>query len=103
MASADSCKVLESLNSELDYYRGIEFGYTSNDELFEQWGKPNHFDTAEVIFIKRILQVALPERLRNIIVNKLFCEYVTDNEEQFVDELYMNYEQIKEMKKMEWK
>lgn len=99
LACADSNKVLDSLKSELNYYRGVEFDYPSNDDLFEQWGKPNQFDTAEVIFIKRILQIALPEQLRNIIVNKLFCEYVTDNEEQFVNELYMNYEQIKEMKK----
>ena len=60
----------------MDFYRGSEFSYPSNDELFKQYAKDERFDTKEVIFIKRILQAALPETLRNIIASELFAKYL---------------------------
>lgn len=66
----------------------------------EYWGKlakPSRFDTAEVIFIKRILQRELPIELRLHIVDELFRRYVTSDIASFSQELYMNLEQIREL------
>lgn len=91
-------ELLMSLNGKLDFYRGREFDFPENSELYNEWAKPNVFDSADVIYIKRVLQVALPERLREMIVDDLFREYVTDDEPSFVDSLYLNYSQVREMK-----
>jgi hypothetical protein len=53
------------------------------------------YDTKEVIFIKIMLQRELPKELRKIILNKLFCKYVSSDESAFSSELYMNVDQLK--------
>ncbi len=70
----------------------------ANSELYAQYGKANRFDTADVVFCKRILQTAVPEKLRNEISSKLFAKYVGLSESNFARELYMNSDQIKCLK-----
>ena len=55
------------------------------------------YDTAEVIFIKRWLQVELREELRIKITDTLFEKYVGMSEPSFSKELYMNEEQLMHM------
>ena len=57
------------------------------------------FDSAEVIFIKRILQRELPESLRKIIIDGLFKKYVTNDEVAFSQELYMSIDQISHLQR----
>ncbi len=97
LASGEIGAIKNRLLKRLDYYRGREFSYPSNEELYEKLAEANRFDGKDVIFIKRTLQVELPERLRNIISNELFREFVTAQESAFVDELYMNLDQAKTM------
>ena len=66
----------------------------SNSELYAKYGIANRFDNADVIFCKRILQTAIPEKLRNVISSKLFSKYVGLSESNFARELYMNADQI---------
>lgn len=99
LASGKIDYILERLYKLLDFYRGKEFDYASNDELFEQYGIITRFDSREVNFIKKILQTVLPERLRNIITNQLFEEIVGVSELAFAKELYMNRDQIACMKR----
>lgn len=99
LASGKIEYILERLYPLLDFYRGQEFDYASNEELFEQYGTVTRFDTREVNFIKKILQTVLPEELRNIITNQLFEEIVGVSELAFAKELYMNREQIACMKR----
>lgn len=68
------------------------------DFYYKKLAISNRFDTADVIFIKRALQRELPMLLRNEIVNNLFKDYVTKNEEDFANDLYLSYDEIKEMK-----
>ena len=98
LAVADKNLLLSRLCQRMDHYRGSEHDYPSNRELYDKWAKANRFDDQDTIFIKRMLQVVLPEKIRNIITDELFREFVTDCEEKFVDELYMNMEQIDVMK-----
>lgn len=99
LASADIEKLLPDVFERMDFYRGTEFSYPSNDELWEQYAKASRFDPKEVIFVKRMLQTALPERVRNYIASDLFKRHVGVNEEQMAYELYMSEEQIRTMKR----
>lgn len=98
LASAATEKIKKLIFERLDYYRGIEYSIPSNNELYEKLAIANRFDNKDVIFIKRLLQVELPERLRNTMTNELFHEFIDLSEEAFVDELYMNMDQIRLMK-----
>lgn len=62
-----------------------------------QWAKPNRFDDAQTIYVKRMLQTALPEDLRHQIARALFAEYVSTDEAAFASELYITPEQAKLM------
>lgn len=64
----------------------------------ERYAVASRFDTKETIFIKRILQTAIPEELRNIIASLLFEKYVGISEGNFARELYMNRDQIRCMR-----
>ncbi len=70
----------------------------SNEELYRELAVPNRFDPGEVIFVKRLLQNRLPEKIRGEIATALFQTYVGVKEEVFARELYMNKEQIRCMK-----
>jgi peptidoglycan/xylan/chitin deacetylase (PgdA/CDA1 family) len=62
--------------------------------------KKNRFDSAEVNYIKRLLQVGLPYKLRHLLVEELFMKYVTKDEKDFANNLYLNINQLKIMKNM---
>lgn len=99
LASADIKKLTTDVFERMNHYRGIEYNYPSNNELFEQYAIANRFDTKEIIFVKRMLQTVLPEVLRNQISSDLFEKYVGVSEEQLAYELYMTEEQIRTLKR----
>ena len=101
LASADNPKELVSdIYALLDEVRyNPEYNnLPSNAELYAQYGIANRFDGADVVFCKRILQTAIPEKLRNEMSSKLFAKYVGLSESNFARELYMNPDQIQCMK-----
>ena len=79
---------------ELDKYRE-EYNLESNDFYFDKLATASRFDPKEIIFVKRLLQVELPESLRNVITNSLFQEFIGMSEQAFSNELYMNQDQMK--------
>lgn len=99
LASADLPTVKARLLQKMDFYRGTQFSYPSNEELYEKLAVASRFDNKDTIFVKRVLQVELPETLRNRICNELFHEIVTDQESAFAEELYMNMDQIRTMRR----
>lgn len=99
LASADMNRLVTDVKNAMDYYRGQEFDFAPTDELFEQYAVASRFDTKETIFVKRMLQTALPEKLRNTISSELFQKYVGVTEEQLSYELYMTEEQVRTMKR----
>ena len=82
LASTDAETLMESLLNHLNFYRGTEFDYPSNDELFEKYAVANRFDPKEIRFIKRVLQTGIPEAARNKITSDLFKKHVGISEEQ---------------------
>lgn len=99
LASADINKLTEDVKKEMDYYRGMEYDYAPTDELFHEYAVANRFDAKETIFVKRMLQTVLPEKLRNTISSNLFEKYVGISEEKLAYELYMTKEQIRTLKR----
>lgn len=87
-------RIISEIKIELKKY-SKDYNIKSFSFYFEKLAKPNRFDSAEVIFIKRLLQVELEESLRNIITNNLFEKIVGIDENSFSRELYMDVEQIK--------
>ena len=89
-------ELINEIYTLLDEYRG-EYNLKSNNQYFTKLAKANRFDSKEVIFIKRLLQVELDEELRKIITHRLFKKYVTEDIKSFSNELYMNLDQLKIM------
>lgn len=87
-------KLLNELRNQLDYYRK-DYGLQSFDYYFEKLAIANRFDSKEVIFVKRLLQVELDEKLRNVIASDVFQKVVGMDESMFSRELYMSLDQIK--------
>ncbi len=99
LASADIKSLVIDVKKKMDYYRGNEFDYPSTDDLWNLYAIDERFDGKDIVFVKKMLQVILPERLRNIISSELFEKYVGVTEEQLAYELYMTPEQIHLLKK----
>lgn len=99
LASADINKLVLDVKEKLDYYRGNEYDYPATEELWNQYATDERFDGKETIFVKRILQTILPERLRNQISSDLFEKYVGVSEKQLAYELYMTSDQIRTLKR----
>jgi peptidoglycan/xylan/chitin deacetylase (PgdA/CDA1 family) len=55
----------------------------------------HRFDASQVVFIKRMLQRELPTPLRTRILDRLFETYVDVREEVLAEELYMDLEQVR--------
>lgn len=99
LAAADINKLVVDVKQQMDYYRGNEYDFAPTEELFNEYAVANRFDNKETIFVKRMLQTVLPERLRNTISSNLFEKYVGVTEEQLAYELYMTEEQVRTMKR----
>ncbi len=87
-------QLIEELKLQLDHYRA-DWNLKSFDYYFDKLAVANRFDPKEVIFIKRLLQVELDERLRKIITDDVFQKTVGMDEGMFSRELYMSMDQIK--------
>ena len=97
LACGDIREIYSDVLKQLDHYRGQEFDYHDNEELIAEYAVANRFDLKETIFVKRILQTALPEELRGMISSKLFQKYVGVSEETLAKELYLTLDQIREL------
>jgi len=85
-------EIFEYIEHEKDRY-----GLISAAEYYSKLAKPNRFDMAETIFVKRILQRELPLELREKIVGELFQKYFSDDVDSIWNELYLTENEIKEM------
>ena len=87
-------QLIGELKLQLDNYRK-EWSLKDFDYYFDNLAVANRFDSKEVIFVKRLLQVELDERLRRIITDDIFQKVVGMDEGMFSRELYMSMDQIK--------
>jgi peptidoglycan/xylan/chitin deacetylase (PgdA/CDA1 family) len=66
-------------------------------ELRERYARPNRFDPAETVLVKRLLQDGLPEPERRRVLDELFADLVAGDETAFADELYMTLEAVQDL------
>ncbi len=97
LASGSISNIIKDVISEIIAARKDHPEIPDIEILLNDYAIANRFDAKETVFVKRMLQTALPENLRNEISSKLFLKYVGMPEDQFAKELYMNEEQIKTM------
>ncbi len=90
----DKSKIITEIKIELNKFRE-EYNLESDFFYYNKLAKSNRYDSSDVIFIKRLLQVELDETLRKKITNNIFEKIVGINEDSFSRELYMDIEQIK--------
>lgn len=98
LASANIFELHEELLKQIDRFRKAGNNLPENSILREEFEKKNRFDNKETVFVKRMLQTALPEEIRHSITDIFFERYVGVSEETFAYELYMNSDQIKCMR-----
>lgn len=85
----------EVLSAEID--RRLVEAQLDPVEHRRQYWVANRFDPADVIYVKRMLQHALPQAIRTEILNSLFRRWVSADEADFAAELYMSEADLKEM------
>lgn len=93
---ADKTTLEMELDAEIEAARATQ-NLPSLGVLKAEFRKPNRFDSAEVIYIKRMLQHALPEAVRSTVADRLFARHVTADEAAFAEELYLSVEQARVM------
>jgi peptidoglycan/xylan/chitin deacetylase (PgdA/CDA1 family) len=72
----------------------------SFEEYWQRYAHANRWDTAAVIFVKRMLQKGLPEHLRHACADRLFRRYVTEDMDAFAAELYLDTHQLTLMRQL---
>ena len=83
------------LAEEID--RQLDEARLDPSEYRKQYWAPNRFDPAAVIYVKRMLQHALPDEIRTPILDALFQRWVSADEADFADQLYMSEADLKIM------
>jgi len=75
----------------------IDHGITPIDLVAfkSKYAIPSRYDTADVMYVKHVLQHVLSEDIRNSISSKLFQIYVNRTELDFADELYLSIDETK--------
>lgn len=96
-AVEDKLRIIRFIFSEIEKNRASH-RLDKPESYYEKLAVPNRYDAAEVVFIKRVLQMALPEELRANIADRLFGQFVTNDEQAFASELYMSAEQLTHMR-----
>jgi peptidoglycan/xylan/chitin deacetylase (PgdA/CDA1 family) len=96
-SDAEMNGLLNEIKLSLEFYKD-EYNLKSYDDYVQKLAVANRFDTKEIVFVKRLLQVELDEVLRKKITDNLFSKIVGIEETNFSRELYMSIDQIKCMK-----
>jgi len=94
----DKAALAKELMDLIDEFRK-EYNLRQNKDYYLEFAVKGRFDDADVAFIKTMLQMALPEKVRSAIVDTLFRKYVAKSEEVFSRDLYMSLDQIRCMQR----
>ncbi len=92
----DKCELAEGLKNAIASRREA-YALRPAVDYWSEYGKPSRFDTAEVVFIKRLLQKILPPSARSEILEEMFCRFVNVDEGTLANELYLTLDQLRLM------
>jgi peptidoglycan/xylan/chitin deacetylase (PgdA/CDA1 family) len=93
-SASDVVELIELLNTEC-----LKLGVTEAElqNLWLQYAVPSRYDTKEVIYVKRLLQHALAEPVRNEVTSSLFRKYLGVSQSDFAENVYMSEREVKEL------
>lgn len=92
----DILKIVTNIRDWVEQNRK-KYGLPSAQELWNEFAHPGVYDSADVRFVKLVLQRGLPQSARNALVDMLFRRYVTEDESAFSSELYLSQDQLRMM------
>lgn len=93
-ATNDINRIINEIRLLLKRYEE-EYNLQSFQYYFDKLAVSNRFDSKEVIFIKRLLQVELEESIRIKFTEEIFLKIVGIDLDIFSRELYMDVDQLK--------
>ena len=82
------------------YLKFTNKNLSSLNRILAKIDTTSRLDNKNVILIKRLLQYALPDKIRKKICKEIFKKYVGEDEKSFSKKLYMNIKHLKEMKNL---
>lgn len=92
----DAQGLAAEVEREIDLARP-KFGLPATNQLRSDHRIATRFDSADIAYLKRLLQRVLPEALRASIVAALFARLVSTDERAVAEELYLSRSHIQEM------
>lgn len=95
-AQTDTTPIIDGIKNFIDAHAQSD-GIQSFDAYWAEYAKPGVYDPMDIMFIKRVLQHALPEGLRNALVDELFQRFVSIDQKAFAGELYASEDQLRMM------
>ena len=96
-STSDASALASRVDAEVDRRRSGT-GVSPVAELRARWWTSSRWDPAPIAYVKQLLQHALPHDVRRPIVDALFAEHVSTDERSFADELYMNVDELRELR-----
>ena len=93
-ATSDVGRLVGAIEAAIE---GDPHGSRAPSEYRAEWWKASRWDPPPVVYVKRLLQHALPERVRRPLLDDLFRELVSEDEAAFAEELYMSVSQAREL------
>lgn len=97
LAAVEDLEVLIDEMEDVIQELGAGRGLPPLSEYRERHFHATRIDTAPVIYIKRMLQVGLPEDLRLSVASRLFARHVSSDEADFAASLYMSVGQLRRL------
>ena len=96
-ANITAAQLIEHMREMYETNSGEVATGSSFNELRSTYGVANSLNDPDTRFIKTMLQQALPNEIRQLIIRKLFDEHIQREESAFVDEMYMTPDQVKQL------
>ena len=92
----DAARLAAEIEMRLDAQREVR-ALPTQQQLRDAWRSATRFDSADVAYVKRLLQHALPEDLRSSLAASLFSRYVSADEPAIAEGLYMSVDDVREL------
>lgn len=90
-------RLINSLRASYEQLRHQRDTLPPFEQLWRKHAMPGRFDSAEVVFIKRLLQYALPQDIRTHLLDELFQRYMDTDEQTLAQELYVSPDMLRIM------
>lgn len=94
---SDTAHLLKEIFSLINDFRST-YSIESEEYYRNKFSFRDRFNAGDVSIIKGLMQRELPEEIRESILHTLFHKYVSQDEASFAGELYMNPQNIEQMR-----